>query len=97
MTYIVNNTTLNFVSSQFSILFVSEDWEKANKKPSKLHCSLLCCVLCFVAQSGLTLCNPARLLCPWGFLRQEYWSELPCPPPRDLLNQGMEPRSPKLC
>jgi len=22
----------------------------------------------------------SRLLCPWGFSRQEYWSELPCPP-----------------
>ena len=22
-----------------------------------------------------------RLLCPWGFSRQEYQSELPCPPP----------------
>ena len=24
---------------------------------------------------------PARLLCPWGFSRQEYWSELPFPSP----------------
>ena len=23
--------------------------------------------------------QPARLLCPWGFSRQEHWSELPCP------------------
>ena len=28
----------------------------------------------------------SRLLCPWGFPRQEYWSGLPCPPPGDLLN-----------
>ena len=27
---------------------------------------------------------------------QEYWSGLPCPPPRDLPNPGMEPRSPTL-
>ena len=40
--------------------------------------------------------QPARLLCPWGFSRQEYWSELPCPPPGDLPNPGMEPRSPTL-
>ena len=33
-------------------------------------------------------------LCPWEFSRQEYWSELPCPPPWDLLNPGFEPRSP---
>ena len=24
---------------------------------------------------------PTRLLCPWGFSRQDYWGELPCPPP----------------
>ena len=26
-----------------------------------------------------------------GFSRQEYWSGLPCPLPRDLSNPGMEP------
>ena len=31
-----------------------------------------------------------------GILRREYWSGLPCPPPWDLPNSGMEPRSPKL-
>ena len=34
-----------------------------------------------------------RLLCPWGFSRQEYWSGLLCPPPGDLPNPGIEPRS----
>ena len=29
----------------------------------------------------------ARLLCPWGFSRQEYWSGLPSPPAGDLPNQ----------
>ena len=29
-----------------------------------------------------------------GFSRQEYWSGLPCPPPRDLPNPGIKPRSP---
>ena len=28
--------------------------------------------------------SPARLLCPWGFSRQEYRSGVPCPPPGDL-------------
>ena len=37
--------------------------------------------------------KPARLLCPWGFSRQEYWSGLPCPPPGELSNPGIEPRS----
>ena len=40
--------------------------------------------------------QPARLLCPWGFSRQEYWSGLPCPPPGNLPNSGIEPRSPAL-
>ena len=28
-----------------------------------------------------------------GFSRQEDWSKLPCPPPWDLLNPGIEPLS----
>ena len=35
----------------------------------------------------------SRLLCPWGFSQQEYWSGLPCPPPGDLPNPGIESRS----
>ena len=38
----------------------------------------------------------ARLLCPWGFSRQEYWSGLPSPPPADLPKPGIQPRSPTL-
>ena len=38
--------------------------------------------------------EPARLLCPWGFSRQEeYWSGLPCPPPGDLSKPGIKPKS----
>ena len=40
--------------------------------------------------------QPTRLLCPWGISRQEYWSELLCPPPGDLPNPRIEPRSPIL-
>ena len=40
--------------------------------------------------------QPTRLLYPWGFSRQEYWSGLPCPPPGDLPHPGIEPRSPTL-
>ena len=50
------------------------------------------------AQSCLTLCNPrglwpTRLLCPWGFSRQEYRTGLPFPSARDLLDPGIEPAS----
>ena len=31
-----------------------------------------------------------------GFSRQEYWSGLSCPPPGDLPDPGIEPRSPAL-
>ena len=31
-----------------------------------------------------------------GFSRQEYWSGLPFPSPRDLPNPGIEPGSPTL-
>ena len=37
--------------------------------------------------------QPARLLCPWGLSKQEYWSVLPCPPPGDLPQIGIKPRS----
>ena len=40
--------------------------------------------------------RPVRLLCPWGFCRQEYWSGLPFPPPGDLPNPGIKPLSPAL-
>ena len=40
--------------------------------------------------------NTARLLCRWGFSRQEYSSGLPCPPPGDLSTPGMKPRFPAL-
>ena len=31
-----------------------------------------------------------------GFSWQEYWSELPCPPPEDLPDPGIKPASPAL-
>ena len=40
--------------------------------------------------------EPASLLCPWGFSRQNYWSGLLCPSPVDLPNPGIEPGSPAL-
>ena len=53
-----------------------------------------------VAQLCLTLCDcmdsghKASLL--MGFSRQENWSGLPCPPPGDLPDPGIEPESPAL-
>ena len=56
--------------------------------------------VCLVVQSCPTLrhhgLQPTRLLCPWGFSRQEYWSGLPYLRPGDLPDLGIEPRSPAL-
>ena len=47
--------------------------------------------------SPVQLCNSMDHSPPgsWvhGFSMQEYWSGLPCPPPGDLLNPGIEPAS----
>ena len=49
-------------------------------------------------QLCLTLCDPMNCLARQALLsmefsRQEYCSELPCPPPGDLPNSGIESRS----
>ena len=35
--------------------------------------------------------QPTRVLCPWNFSRQEYWSSLPFPTSGDLSDPGVEP------
>ena len=51
-----------------------------------------------VAQSCPTLCDPMDVTCQallfMGLLRQEYQSELACPPQGDLPYPGTKPRSP---
>ena len=59
--------------------------EKASVSRSVMSSSLL--------PHGL---EPARFFCPWGFLRQEYWSGLPFPSPGDLPDPEIKPRSPAL-
>ena len=56
-----------------------------------------------LSKISYNLCACALFVTPWtvarqaplsmGFSRQEYWSGLPCPPPGDLPNPGMEPTS----
>ena len=60
------------------------------------HCASLlspvhvqpCLTLCYSMD-----CSPPGSL-SMGFSRQEYWSGLPCPPPGDLLDPGIKPKSP---
>ena len=53
-----------------------------------------------VAKSCLTLSTPwivaHQAPLSLGFPRQEYWSGVPLPPPGDLPDPGVEPRSPAL-
>ena len=50
------------------------------------------CIRAKSLQSCLTLCDHMAPLSV-GFSRQEYWSGLPCPPPGDLPNTGIEATS----
>ena len=62
-----------------------------------LYPSLKYCCLCVMLSH---LSHVQLFATPWtiarqaplsmGFPRQEYWSGLPCPPPWDLLNPGIE-------
>ena len=59
----------------------------------------LCCMLSRFSRVRLlatpwTVSHQAPL--SMGFSRQEYWDGLPCPPPGDLPNPGIEPISPAL-
>ena len=55
---------------------------------------------CLVAKSCPTLVTPCivdhQASLSMGFSRQEYWTGLPCPPPGDLPDPGIEPVSPAL-
>ena len=53
---------------------------------------MLCCFSCAqLFETPQTVAHQAPL--SMGFSRQEYWSGLPCPPPGDLPDPGMEPAS----
>ena len=59
-------------------------------------------VLCLVTQLCPTLCDLMGYSPPGSSVhgdspgKKEYWSGLPCPPPGDLPNPGIEPRVPTL-
>ena len=55
------------------------------------------CVIAKLLQSCLTLCTTGTVShqapLSMGFSRQEYWSGLPCLPPGDISDPGIEPAS----
>ena len=67
----------------------------------KLCVEASCVCVCLDAQSHAAPCDPMDYSLPGssvngGFSRREYWSGLPCPPPGDIPNPGIEPRSPNI-
>ena len=54
-----------------------------------VYAQLLSCVRLFATPQTVAHQAPRSM----GFSRQEYWSGLPCPPPGDLPNPGIEPMS----
>ena len=98
MTYLPNTSTafplahpqhiktfLPFVSAEVSS--ISLPYLKNEKKESEVTQSCLTVTPWTVAYQA----PPSK-----GFSRQEYWSGLPFPPPGDLPNPRIEPRSPAL-
>ena len=74
-----------------SLVFFSGPFEEASQLAcAKVHVCMLSHVKLFV--TARTAAHQAPL--SMGFSRQEYWSELPCPPPGDLPNPGIESASP---
>ena len=91
------------LSAQISIINVKEErWLEPNLfkqcKPTNSNNTKIThmYVLCFAQSLSRVSLQPnglqlARLLCPWEFSRQEYWSGLLCSPPVYLPNPGMKP------
>ena len=65
-----------------------------------MFCEMCLFVKVLVAQSCRPFVTPmdCRLLAPLSmeFSREETWCGLPCPPPGDLSDPGIEPGSPAL-
>ena len=79
--------------------FLTRPSVSVRSQPLLLQFALLLCVLSRFSRVQLfavlwTIACQAPL--SMGFSRQKYWSGLPFPPPEDLPNPGIEPRSPAL-
>ena len=73
----------------FLLLIIGKGSPDPSSQAVSMQTQLLSCVqlpYAVVCQAPLSM----------GFSRQEYWSGLPFPPPGDLSNPGIKPRSPAL-
>ena len=67
-------------------------WQKGPQQQERAYCMLSHFIHVQLFALLGTIAHEASL--SMGFSRQEYWSGLPCPPPGDLPNPGIEPVSP---
>ena len=70
---------------------VGHDWATSVLAKGQMLCvwSLFSHVWLFVTRRTMALQAPLSM----GFSRQKYWSGLPCPPPGDLPDPGIEPET----
>ena len=77
------------------VMTFNEHAEYMKIKSLLLNAACVCLLNCF---SCVWLCDPMDHSPPaslsMGFSRQEHWSGLPCPPPRDLSSSEIKPVSP---
>ena len=69
-----------------------KEWFLRRKELSLLCIRAKLLQLCLILWDPMDCSRQAPLF--MGFSRQEYWSGLPCPPPGDLTNPGIEPTCP---
>ena len=106
-----NFTTVNFVAEEFGFISILAGrlWKyisPLSNMVAVIHSVIHYRNIVNLAESVYVLLPPfclrphglqlARLLCPWDFSRQEYWSGLPFPPPGDLPDPGIKPLFPAL-
>ena len=85
---------------------VAQSWTRPSDLAAAAHGPCVCVYVCDPSTHAQLLRHVQPLVTPWivacllplsmGFSRQEYWRELPFPPPGDLPNPGIEPVSPAL-
>ena len=92
------------VMTQCPIILFTQETRVSSDNLRKM--SAVECTVVVVGGAGLVAKSNPTFVTPWtvahqaplsmGFHRQEYWSALPCPPPGNLPDPGIEPRSPTL-
>ena len=75
--------------------YEKEEQARQSKIPAlqSLYCNMLGCSVMSSSLQPHGL-QPARLLCPWDFSRQEHWHGLPFSSPEDLPTLGLNPGLP---